>query len=61
MKIRFQYPVYIPGIYQVYNRYIPPLGIYMVYTWYIPTYLVGIPDERDLARPKIDSGFSLDF
>jgi hypothetical protein len=36
MKIKLQYPLYIPGIYQVYtsSRYIN--GMCMVYTYYIP-------------------------
>ncbi len=36
MKIKFQYPLYIPGIYQVYTASRNIHGIYMVYTDYIP-------------------------
>ncbi len=36
MKIKIQYPVYIPGIYQVYTATRKIHGIYVVYTYYIP-------------------------
>jgi hypothetical protein len=36
MNLKFQYPLYIHGIYQVYSASRNMHGIYMVYTDYIP-------------------------
>ncbi len=36
MNIKIQYPVYIPGIYQVYTASRNIHSIYVVYTYYIP-------------------------
>ncbi len=62
MIIKFRYPLYIPGIYQVYTASRKIHGIYMVYTDYIPRrgsrctiqYIVPVINTSDVLEDVLD-------